>query len=354
MTTNNQVLPAIASVIIVNFNGGKMVLGAIASVLRQTIAERLEIIVVDNASTDASHVAIARLYPDSVRLIRSEKNLGFAGGNNLGFSHASGKYLLLLNNDAIAEPAWAAELISAAELNPKVGMCTPRILCDPMSHLLDNAGHLIYADGLNRSRGHLQVAAGLFEQQEEVLLASGCAGLYRREPVVTMGGFDEDFFAYGEDTDLGLRLRLLGYSCLYVPGAVVRHRQSGSTGALSLQKIFWIERNRIWVLLKLFPVRWILLSPWHTFRRLLAAWRCGARGEGLAGELVRTHSLLAFVSVLLRAWGAALGGAACMLRKRRIFFKQNHLSPEAGAGPLRKYAASLADMSFGAEHEARS
>lgn len=344
--TNKQ--PPAATVVIVNFNGGAMVLKAVASALAQTIAGRLEILVVDNASTDGSDVEISRLYPDSVRLIRSVKNLGFAGGNNLAFLQASGKYLLLLNNDAVAEPAWAQELIAAAELNKNIGMCTPRILCDPDTRLLDNAGTLMYADGLNRSRGHLQAAAGLYERPEEALIASGCAGLYLREPVLALGGFDEDFFAYGDDTDLGLRLRLAGYGCLYVPSALVRHRQSASTGALSLQKIYWIERNRIWVLLKLFPARWILASPWHTLRRLWAAWRSGMRGEGLAGELVRKHSIVSFAAALLRAWAAALQGAAAVLRKRRAFFKREHISSGAWEALLRRYAASLEDMSFGA------
>jgi GT2 family glycosyltransferase len=330
----------------VNFNGGGMVLDCIASALAQTIADRLEVIVLDNASTDGSCSAIEKLYAGRVRLLRSERNLGFAGGNNLAFASASGKYLLLLNTDAVAEPSWAEELVAAADSGKNVGMCTPRILCSPDSSRLDNAGHLIYPDGLNRSRGHMRPAAGLFERREEALLASGCAGLYLREPVMSLGGFDEDFFAYGDDTDLGLRLRLIGYGCLYVPGAVVRHRQSASAGAFSLRKIYWIERNRVWVLLKLFPVGWILASPAYTLRRLWAAWRSGRRGEGLAGELAGRHSALTLALVFCRAWLAALGGAARMLRKRREFFMRPHLPPREWESLLRRYAASDADMSF--------
>ena len=112
---------------------------------------------------------------------------------------------------------------------------------------------------------------------EEVFFPSGCAALYRREMLDEVGLFDEDFFAYGDDTDLGLKGRLAGWKCLYVPKAIVYHRYSQSSGAYSALKAFYVERNRVWIAVKYFPLSLLLESPFYTFAALCLSrvWRPG-------------------------------------------------------------------------------
>lgn len=322
---------------------------SVRSVLAQTIADRLELIVVDNGSKDGSADALKDEFQDRIRLVRSTTNRGFAGGNNLAFEQARGKYLLLLNDDAVVEKGWAQALIKVAESDPEVGMCTSKILCYDNRTLIDNVGHLMYVDGLNRSRGHLARDRGQYERIEETIFASGCAALYRRDIVMDVGGFDEDFFAYGDDADLGLKLRLAGYKCMYVPYAVVYHRQSASTGKSSMQKLFWIERNRVWVMLKFFPASKILASPWHTLRRLLGSAKLAHDGKGLAGELLRNNSMLHLGKTIALAWLAAIQGFPKMLVRRRRLARHRKINTRQISKLLEKFRASVDEMAFGAE-----
>lgn len=339
--------PPIASVIVVNWQGGGLVEQTLESLLSQTIAKDLKIIVVDNGSTDGSPDAIEKTFGRNVGLIRLKTNLGFAAGNNLGFEEAEGEYLLLLNNDAVATPTWAERLIEAASSRADVGMCTSKILRHDNPRQIDNVGFTIFLDGLNRSRGHMQIDDGRYDLLEETLFASGCAALYRRRSVMEMGGFDEDFFAYGDDVDLGLKLRLLGASCLYVPSAVAYHRQSASSNPVSARKLYWIERNRIWILIKYFPLDWILISPLHTLRRLLGSWQAARRGQGVAGEVAKKNSPLSLLFIFGRAWLDALLGAPKMWRRRRRLLRKRKLSGRQWRTLLRQYRASLEDMKFG-------
>jgi GT2 family glycosyltransferase len=130
-------------------------------------------------------------------------------------------------------------------------------------------------------------------------------------------GFDESFFLYGDDAELGLRARLAGWRCALAPRAVAHHRYSASAGAYSSLKAFHVERNRVWLLLKLLPWSWIAASPAHTALRLaLQAWG-GVTGRGAAGRLAAERSLLHLVAVTLRAWASAAAGAPRMLAARR-------------------------------------
>ena len=335
----------LGTVVILNHNAGEMTCHTLKALRRQTIAEQLHVIVVDNGSTDNSVDLLAGRYPD-LHLIRNPENLGFAGGNNSAFPYCRGPYVLLLNNDAIPEPKWAEELLRAARSHPGAGMCTSRIYVGNERTRFDNTGHMIFVDGMSRSRGHMEADRGQYDREEEVLFASGCAALYLREPLLQVGGFDEDFFAYGDDTDLGLKFRLLGYRCWYVPSAIVFHQQSQTLGKNSLKKIFLIERNRIWVLIKYLPLLWILKSPIYTGLRLLLSGKAASRGEGLAGELGQAHSLPKIGLTILSAWLQALLKLPAMLGKRKALRRLRVLDDNAWEKLLASYRASLDDMSF--------
>lgn len=336
----------VASVVILNWNAGKMTCDTIDAVLKQTIAEQLCIIVVDNASTDGSYDLFKEKYGAKIKLIRSSENLGFAGGNNLAFQHCLGKFILLLNNDAIPDPDWAAELIKTAESDDSVGMCTSKIYAGATRERFDNTGQLIYVDGLSRSRGHMEMDVAQYSRVEETLFPSGCASLYSLAAVQRVGGFDQDFFAYGDDTDLGLKIRALGLKCLYTPHAIVNHLQSYTLGAYSLKKVYFIERNRVWIMIKHLPVHWVIISPIYTFLRLFSAYRAGKKRAGLAGEIAKRNSSVQLGLTIIRAWLDALRKAPKMYRKRRELSKMRVISNVAWKEILTRFAASLKNMSF--------
>lgn len=336
----------LGSVIIVSHNGGAMLMEAVRSVLAQTVVDRLEIIIVDNGSTDGS-MGFLESAPGHIRIIKLDRNQGFAGGNNAAFAVARGEYLLLLNNDAVAHECWAAELIKAARTHPQAGMFTSKILFYADRERIDNVGHNIFPDGLNRSRGHNEKDHGQYDLDEETLFASGCAALYRRDKVLAWAGFDEDFFAYGDDADLGLKFRLDGLSCRYVPTAVVYHHGSATAGPYTGRKIFLVERNRVWILIKYFPVSWILASPGYSLARFLKSYQAAHQGRGLAGQLATKNSLATVLTAVFQAWLQALLGLPRMIRKRKELMSRRTVDQKAYRNTLRRFKASLEDISFG-------
>jgi GT2 family glycosyltransferase len=306
----------LVSVIVVNWNGEAYLAECVDSLIEQTYP-RTEIIVVDNASTDGSVRLLTERYGGKIRLVLNQTNLGFTGGNNAGMVVAAGAYVLLINNDAVADSEWVSRLIREAETDERIGMCASKIVSYDDPSVIDSTGLLLASDGLGRGRGRLERDTGQFNEPEEVLIPSGCAGLYRKAMLDEVGLFDEQFFMYCDDVDLGLRGRVAGWRCRYVPDAVVRHRYSKSAGRYSLRKVFLVERNRVWVMLKSYPWSLVALSlPWTAVRlwwHVYAAWR-GRGGAGRAAERVHISSLVATV---LRAYWAALTGALSVLRRRR-------------------------------------
>src|SRR5262249_14604174 len=150
-------------------------------------------------------------------------NRGFCAANNQGIAAASGSFIALLNNDAEADPDWLAQLHRACTHGPQFGMAASKVLVWENPKIIDKAGQPIFPDGQNRGRGTGVPDTGQFDREEEVLWPDGCAAMYRKEMLDEIGGFDEDFFAYGDDAELGLRARIAGWRCWYTPAAVVRH-----------------------------------------------------------------------------------------------------------------------------------
>lgn len=307
--------PPLVSAVVVNWNGADCLDACLGSLLAQTWPV-LEIVVVENGSTDGSRELLRARYGRHVTVIESPVNLGFAAGNNLGIRAAKGAYLALLNNDAVARPEWIAALVSAAEADARVGMCASKVLVLGADGVIDSAGLLLSADGIGRGRGRLERDGEAYSRAEEALIPSACAALYRRAMLDEIGLFDEDFFAYCEDSDLGLRGRLAGWTCRYVPDAVVHHAYSRSTAPYSAFKAFHVERNRCWVVLKCFPVTAILASlPYTVARYALQAWGAVTR-RGAAARFTERTSPAAVASLLVKAWTAALSRAPVMLARR--------------------------------------
>jgi GT2 family glycosyltransferase len=306
----------LVSAIVVNWNGLAFVDECLVSLARQTYP-RVEIVVVENGSTDGSREWLEREWGHRITLLAHPVNAGFAGGNNLGIRASKGAWVALLNNDAAADPEWLAALVRAGEADRRVGMCASKILARGLDGVLDGAGLLVSRDGIGRGRGRLERDGPAFSRAEEALVPSACAALYRRTMLDEVGLFDEDFFAYCEDTDLGLRARLAGWRCRYVPDAIVHHRYSGSTSPYSAFKAFQVERNRIWVVVKCFPPRMLAASVVWTASRYALQVYGAVTGRGAAARLSERASAATIATVVARAWWAALRRLPTMWARRR-------------------------------------
>jgi GT2 family glycosyltransferase len=247
-TPSTQLTQVRTSIIIVNYNGGEQVLDCLRS-LQADQRSDYEIIVVDNGSTDGSPERIESEFLD-VQVICALANLGFGGGNNLGAHYAKGEYLAFLNQDTRVEPGWLNALIAALQDDPSVGMVTSKILLMDDPSRINTCGNDIHISGLTLCRG-MGHPATEFESLEEVDAVSGAAFAMRRALFEELGGFDEDFFLYLEDTDLSLRARLAGWHIFYVHGSLVYHDYRLTFGS---HKTYYHERNRYRMLLK--NLRW--------------------------------------------------------------------------------------------------
>jgi len=267
------------AVLIVNWNAGAYLEAALAALAAQRRpADR--ILVVDNSSTDGSREAIAR-HP-RVELIALNENVGFAAGNNIAAAAATDcDWLAFLNPDAFPEPEWLERLMRAAEEHPDVAMFASelRLASDPSK--LDGTGDAYHVSGLPWRIAHGQRAPSNPAEPQEVFSPCAAAALVRRDTFDKVHGFDPSFFCYLEDVDLAFRLRLLGHRCLYVPGAVVRHVGSGTTGTRSAFAIYHGHRNLVWTWVKNMPGwRVWLYAPQHLLLTLISLLRFGAIRHG--------------------------------------------------------------------------
>jgi GT2 family glycosyltransferase len=203
-------------------------------------------------------------------------------------------------------------------------MCASKILFSGSS-FIDKAGHLIYFDGQNRGRGTGEPDHGQYDKPEETIFPDGCAALYKRVLLEEVGGFDEDFFAYADDADLGLRGRLCGWECTYVPDAVVSHRHSSTSGSYSIQKIYWVERNRLWLAVKTFPVPLLLLNPLFTLYRWFWNLLAAVSGRGAAGHFRREHSFRLLAGTIARANWDGLRDLGRFMEKRKWIRRRKSL-----------------------------
>ncbi|MDB5049482.1 MAG: hypothetical protein JWO30_2553 [Fibrobacteres bacterium] len=302
------------TVIILNWNGKKFLAGCLDSVRGQSYPA-LDITVVDNASTDGSVEFLREAYPD-VRIVLSEKNLGFAGGNNLGIRACRTPYLVILNNDTDLFPECIAELKRVMDKDPRTGACASRIMLKFEENRLDAAGIVVCPDGLALGRGRMEPPEN-YPREEEVFFASDCCTLYRKSMLDEIGSYDEDFFAYADETDLGWRARARGWKCVYAPTAVVNHHHSGTGGSHSPFKAYLVERNRICVVVKNFPLSLILAGLGYTVRRYFWQAFGALSGTGRAGKFTGDHSSLQLAGVLVKAYWGAVVLLPKMLAKRR-------------------------------------
>jgi GT2 family glycosyltransferase len=313
------------SAVIVNRDGGSLLMEALGSLFGQTWPA-LEVILVDNASRDGSADAAVARFGDRLRVIRNERNEGFARGNNQAMAVAGGEWIVLLNNDAVLEPSAVSEAIGFAADRPDVGMVAFRVLVYDKPHIFDSTGLLLYPDGVCRPRGWEEKDLGQYDQADEVLAPSGSACAWRKSMLDQVGLFDESYFAYLEDMDLGMRGWLAGWKCVYVPTAVARHAKSMTSGNHSKFKAYHVERNRIYNAVKLLPRFILLMSPLFTLNRYLLQFYAARTQRGLPARFMKDYSWMGLIGVLARAYGVALLKLPEMLRKRRAISRARTIS----------------------------
>jgi len=222
-------VPDLVSVVIPNWNGKRFLTGCLDSLAKQTY-KTLEVIVVDNGSTDGSIEFLAQNYPD-VKVARFEINTGFSKAVNRGILESLGEFVVLMNNDTTCEDSWIAELVKAIKQHPEAGSAGCKMLAYDDHRILDGAGDGYRRGGLPGRIGHRELDNGQFDTPRFILGACGGAALYRRSLFDDIGLFDEDYFAYLEDVDMGLRAQSAGYKCIYVPSAIIYHLGCGTTGS---------------------------------------------------------------------------------------------------------------------------
>jgi len=320
-------VPPDISIVVVNWNRCDYLRACLASLAAQRGVD-FETIVVDNGSSDGSAEMARSEF--GVHVIANAANLGFCAANNQAFAAARGRFIALLNNDAEAAPDFLANLRRAFDTAPDIGMAAAKVLVweDPRRiDRIDKVGHLIYPDGQNRGRGTGEIDRGQYDREEECLWPDGSAGMYRKAMLEAIGGFDEDFFMFADDAELGLRARIAGWHCLYMPGAVVRHHRGGSIDAGSIERIFLIERNRVLLAAKLFPWSLLVLNPYYFALRLAGGVVAAAGGKGEMARFPGLANKLRLAWTILRADLAALRLLPRMLRKRRDVRRIARLTP---------------------------
>jgi GT2 family glycosyltransferase len=289
------------TVIIVNWNSGELLAECLRRLAAQTV-QPARVLVVDNASSDAS-VAGAGKLAGNVTVLRMNANLGFAAGNNRALTECDTEFVALLNPDAFPEADWLERLLAAARAHPEAAAFGSRQLFHGDPDILDGVGDNYHISGLAwRERHGMRQQPGDLVARE-IFSPCAAAALYRRRILAALGGFDEDFFCYLEDVDLGFRLRLAGHKALYVPDAMVHHVGSASTGGQQSDfAVYHGFRNPVWVFVKNMPgaLFWLLL-PLHVALNLASILLFSMRGQG---------------RVILKAKKDAFWGIPRMWRKR--------------------------------------
>ena len=279
------------SIIILNWNGLEATRECLLS-LRKMDYRNFEVVVVDNGSVDSSPERLAEEFPE-IRLIRNGRNLGFAGGCNAGMRDALARgapYALLLNNDTVVAPDFLSQLMVVAEGDPKIGALNPKI------YFFDRPDRINYAGGVHKwwrlfpkTIGLREKDEGQFSQLQEVTFLSGCAMLIKAEVLRRIGVFEEVYFHFYEDIEWSLRATRAGFKCVFVPGAMIWHKEHFDTSRNHRNGFieFYLARNNIvfarkHVPFRLWPLKMPFFGAWMLYRTLVF---------GLDFDWIRVRSL---------------------------------------------------------------
>jgi len=300
------------SIVIVYWNSATYLPRCLDCISQQTFRD-FEIIIIDNGSLDEGTKGVEQIYPElHLRLERLSANRGFAAANNLAARLARGKWLVLLNADAFPNADWLEKLIEATKVYPDVVSFSSRQLQSNNPNILDGAGDAYHVSGFAWRLGLGYPADRYGLKTAELFSPCAAAAMYQREAFIETNGFDEDFFSYYEDVDLGFRLQLQNHPSMYIPQAVVQHVGSATFGVRSDFAFYYSHRNLIWTFVQNMPsaLLWRYL-PAHFLANLIYVIYYTLRGRG---------------KVLWKAKWDALRGLPKALKKRQKIQKTKRVS----------------------------
>lgn len=286
-------------VAVVAWNSWPALRESLPALLNQRYAP-YRVVVVDNDSQDRTTKELTQNFPE-IRLIRSDANRGYGAASNMGFATSRSRYVAVLNPDACPEPGWLDALVAALEAHPEAALATSKVLLQSNPAKVNACGNTVHISGITTCRG-LMADEQLYRRVEETPAISGAAFLARREILDHIGGFDERFFMYLEDTELSLRARLAGHIVVLAPASRVAHDWQLTVPAW---KFYYLERNRYLLLLNIFR--------WRTLAVLLPALLLAE--AGVWAYALRSGP--AYVWAKLRGYASVLSGLSLHLRRRR-------------------------------------
>lgn len=248
----------LVSILIVNWNGKDFLEDCFNTLLKISY-KRIEIILVDNASTDDSVSHIGKMYP-TIRIIENKKNLGFAQGNNIALKKAKGDAILLLNMDTLVEKTFLDNLVSRLYSQKDIGAVQPKILLYPQTKMIDSIGAFLLPTGALYHFGREKNSEKEnYNKSMEIFSAKGACILFKKEVLKKTGLFDDDYFAYFEETDLCQRIWLAGYRVIYEPRAIIYHKGGAAANKMASSYItFHAYKNMILTYLKNFSLKYLL------------------------------------------------------------------------------------------------
>ncbi|MCX6164295.1 MAG: glycosyltransferase family 2 protein, partial [Ignavibacteriae bacterium] len=289
------------------------------SVYRQTYGN-IEVLVVDNNSSDNSLDLIKSQFKD-VKIINTGYNAGWGVGCNIGIEESKGELISVINNDAFLDNACIEEMVKAILLKNDYGSCACKILLSDENEKIEVVGLSIYKDGMAISRGRHENKTE-YSKSEEVFCASDCVCLYRREMLNEIGLYDPDFFMYANDSDIGWRQQLYGWKCIYNPMALAYHAHSKSAGNYSDFKAFYVERNRLYVAFKYFPLFDFILSFYYSLYRYILQLSLIKRNKGSLAKYKEESSLIRGLGILIKAHFSFFKALPSLYKKRIYYFNR--------------------------------
>jgi len=324
-------------VVIPTLRAGAPLRAALDSLAAQTWRD-FEVIVVDNSGKRAAApLASETRFP--LRMLYLGTNLGYGAAVNRAVNRSEAPLIAVLNDDAVAHPGWLEALTRAAAAYPEFGMfsCQIRLANTPW---LDSTGLVMSRDGSSIQRAHKQPFATDLSP-DIALMPSGCAALYRRKAMQDAGHFDVDFFLYGEDTDLGLRMIWQRWPCRYVPEAIVEHAYSATAGLASPLKAYLVERNRLYLVIRNFPftdaVAAVGATPWRYTLHLVAL----LTGTGKAAQFSKSNSAFWLPWMVVKAHLAVLLALPRLLHQRNAIRRHARVSKERFRKAIYTHRVSL-------------
>ncbi len=315
-------------------------LDCLASLEKQSWKD-FETVVVDNSACGAVRRLDAAGF--RFRLIENTRNAGFGEAVNQGYRLRPANYLAVLNDDACAHPQWLESLVGALESDRGAGMAASRILLQG-KNVLDSAGLGITVDGSSKQVSRMRPTE--YEAKaRDALIPSGCAAAYCGKMLDEVGLFESEFFLYCEDSDLALRGHWAGWRCLYVPEAVVEHQYSASAGRASAVKAYYVERNRLRLLVRNFPLSSLAAAPFYSLWRYALHLLSAIRGVGKTGEFRSSgEPFWRLPLIVAKAHVSLLKALPALLVQRARIRRSRHISAAEFKRRLERHRISLREV----------